>query len=285
MKTLAALLAFLFCVNAFAQTQTDLQKLVATEMAFAKTAELKGTKSAFLEFLADDGIIFVPAETSGKSFWKDRSESPAILSWSPTWADVSSDGNLGYTTGGWESRPRGKTGKATTFGQYASVWRKEPDGGFKAVLDIGVSFDKPALKTVWKAPKDAAAGEKSVKTQVDLGMLTDIYSKKLLSSGYFNHLAEDVIVLRDKRQPFVGKKQAFVEIEKLDRELPPDGFLNLSAKTSKNYGNLMYSWGVYQLTLKDKSIAKWNFAQVWKFRDNRWQIVLDVFTRIPAERK
>ena len=285
MKTLATLLIFLFCVNATAQTKSELQKLVETEISFAKTAETKGTKSAFLEFLADDAVVFNPAETNGKLFWKNRPEPIAPLVWKPSWADVSADGNLGYTTGGWESRPQGKTGKPTTFGQYATVWRKEPGGVFKVVLDIGVSFDKSVLKTAWSAPKDAGTGEKSPKSQVDLGMLTDIYSKKLLSSGYFNHFAEDVIVLRDNHQPFYGKKQAFVELEKLDKEFPPDGFLNLSAKTSKNYGNLMYSWGLYQLTLKDNSIAKWNFAQVWKFRDNRWQIVLDVFTTIPIEKK
>jgi ketosteroid isomerase-like protein len=285
MKMLAALLTFLFCVSAFAQTKIDLQKLVETEMAFARAAEAKGTKAAFLEFLADDAVIFVPAETNGKFFWKNNAESPALLAWSPVWADVSSDGNLGYTTGGWESRPKGKADQPAAFGQYASVWRREPGGNFKAVLDIGVSFDKAAAKTVWKAPNDAGAGEKTVKTQVDLGTLTDIYSKKLLSSGYFNYLADDAIVLRDKHQPFVGKKQAFVALEGLDRELPPDGFLNLTAKTSKNYGNLMYSWGVYQLTMKDNSVRKWNFAQVWKFREGRWQIVLDVFTAIPAEKK
>jgi ketosteroid isomerase-like protein len=285
MKTLAAALVFLFCVNSFAQTKNDLQKLVETEIAFAKTAELKGTKAAFLEFLADDAIVFQPAETNGKLFWQEIAASPAVLVWKPSVADVSSDGNLGYTTGGWESRPGGRNSKSTAFGQYATIWRKEPDGKFKAVLDIGVSFDKSVLKSNWSAVRDAGAGEKSPKSQVDLGMLTDIYSKKLLSSGYFNHLADDAIVLREKRQPFYGKKQAFVELERLDKDFPPDGFLNLTAKTSKNYGNLMYSWGVYQLTLKDSSIAKWNFVQVWKFRENRWQIILDVFTPIPADNK
>jgi ketosteroid isomerase-like protein len=284
MKTLAVILLFLFTFDSFAQTNTDLQKLVETEIGFARAAETKGTKAAFLEFIADDSIVFQPAETNGKLFWKEKIASPALLIWKPSVADISSDGNLGYTTGGWESRPNGKESKATTFGQYATVWRKESDGKFKAVLDIGVSFDKSVIKPNWSAVKDAGIGEKSPKSQVDLGMLTDIYSKKLLSSGYFNHLAADAIVLREKRQPFHGKKQAFVELEKMDKDFPPDGFLNLTAKTSKNYGNLMYSWGVYQLTLKDNSIQKWNFAQVWKFRENRWQIVLDVFTPIPPSK-
>src|SRR3954466_15615778 len=78
----------------------DLNKLVETELSFAGTAAEKGTKTAFLTFLADDGIIFNPTEANGKLVWKARPESPALLSWNPAWADVSSDGKLGYTTGG-----------------------------------------------------------------------------------------------------------------------------------------------------------------------------------------
>jgi ketosteroid isomerase-like protein len=206
-KKLLLPVMFLLAVAAFAQTKTDLQKLVETEIAFARTAESKGTKAAFLEFLADDAIVFNPTETNGKLFWKEKAESPALLIWRPSFADISSDRNLGYTTGGWESRPRGKKDRPLTFGQYATVWRKEPDGKFKAVLDIGVSFDKSVIKSNWIAVKDAGIGEKSPKSQVDLGMLTDIYSKKLLSSGYFNHLADDAIILREKRQPFYGKNR------------------------------------------------------------------------------
>lgn len=286
MKTLSIFfMAFLFSVNSFTQTKTELRKLVETEIAFADAAESKGTKAAFLEYLSDEAIIFRPSETNGKTFWKTQPESSALLAWRPSWADVSSDGNLGYTTGGWEFYPKGKSDKPAGFGQYATIWQKIADGSFKAVLDIGISFDKSVLKNTWSAPKDAGVGEKSVKSQVDLGTITDIFSKRQLASGYFNYLADDAIVLRDNRQPFVGQKQAFIELERLDKEFPPDGFLNLTAKTSKIYGNLMYAWGIYQLTLKDKSVKKWNFVQIWKYRGGKWQIVLDVLTQIPHENK
>jgi len=279
-KNLLLLMMFLLSVNAFAQTKTDLQKLVETEIAFAAAAEAKGTKQAFLEFQADDGIVFNPTATNGRLFWTNAKESPALLAWKPSRADISSTGNLGYTTGGWELRPKGKTDKPAAFGQYATIWQKQADGKFKAVLDIGVSFDKSAIKPVWDAPKDAGAGEKSPKTKIDLGTLTDIFSKKNLSSGYFNHLAEDAIVLRDNHLPFYGKKQSFVELEKLDKDFPPDGFLNFNASISPNYGNMMYAWGVYQLKQKDNSVKQWNFMQMWKFRENRWQIVLDVLSPV-----
>ena len=271
-------LTFLISITVFGQTKTNLQKLVETEIAFAQTAEAKGTKTAFLEFLSDEAIIFRPSETNGKTFWKTQPESSALLVWRPSWADISSDGNLGYTTGGWELRPKGKNGEATGFGQYVTVWQKLPDGSFKAVIDNGISFDKSVLQKEWKSPKDAGIGEKAPKPQVDLNVLTDIFSKKKLSSGYFDRLADDVIVLREKHQPFIGKKEAFIGLENLDSEFPPDGFLNLTSKTSKNYGNLMYAWGVYQLTLKDKTIRKWNFMQIWKYREGKWQIVVDVLS-------
>ena len=74
-------------------------------------------------------------------------------------------------------------------------------------------------------------------------------------------------------------------LEKLDKEFPPSRFLNFSGNTSKIYGNMMYVWGVYQLTNKDKTVSKWNFVQIWKHRAGRWQVVLDIFNPIPQEKK
>jgi ketosteroid isomerase-like protein len=258
-----------------------LQKLVATEQAFSKASETKGTKNAFLEFLADDAITFNPTETNGKLFWQNRPESPAWLNWSPAWADVSSDGSFGYTTGGWSFHPKGKTGEAAGFGEYLSIWKKQSDGTFKAILDIGVSHEKPAnqIKT-WKSPTDAGTGALKVEKSIKLDALTDIFSKELLSQGYFNYLAEDVVVLRDGHEPFYGKTKAFVGLEKADRNFPKQSFLNFKADVSPVYGNMMYSKGIYQLTHKDKTISRWNFTQVWKYRNNKWQIVVDVFSEV-----
>jgi ketosteroid isomerase-like protein len=266
--------------------KADLNKLVETEKSFARTAAEKNTKTAFLTFLADDGIVFNPTETNGKLVWKARPESPALLAWNPAWADVSSDGNLGYTTGGWEFRPKGKTDKPAAFGEYVTLWQKQADGSFKAVLDIGINHPTSSFSNAgWKFPFDAGTGFKSVKSGVTSGTLTDIFSNKSLANGYFNYLADDCIVLRDGNLPFYGKRNAFLGLEKLDREFPPSAFLNFDGNVSSVFGNMMYAWGVYQLTDKDKSVKKWNFVQIWKYRGGRWQIVLDIFNPIPSPKK
>jgi ketosteroid isomerase-like protein len=264
----------------------DLEKLVETEQAFARTAAEKGTRTAFLEFLADDGIIFNPTEANGKLIWKARAETPALLSWNPAWADLSSDGKLGYTTGGWEFRPKGKTDQPTGFGEYVTLWQKQSDGSYKAVLDIGINHPASSFSgAAWKKPADAGTGAKSVKNAVTNGTLNDIFSNRSIANGYFNYLADDCLVLRDGNLPFYGKQNAFFALERLDKEFPPSAFLNFSANLSKVFGNLMYVWGVYQLNHKDNTVKRWNFVQIWKNRGGKWQIVLDIFNPIRESKK
>src|SRR5438094_2662615 len=116
--------------------------LVEMEHAFAKAAATKGTRDAFLEFLADDGIIFQPGPVNGKKFWSERQPRNGLLSWEPIFADVSRAGDLGYTTGPCEFRPNGPDDQPVAFGQYFTIWKKQTDGSWKAVLDRGVSSGK-----------------------------------------------------------------------------------------------------------------------------------------------
>src|ERR1041384_3099053 len=116
--------------------------LVEMEHAFAKAAATKGTRDAFLEFLADDGIIFQPGPVNGKKYWSERQPRKGLLSWEPVFADVSRAGDLGYTTGPWEFRPNGPDDQPVAFGQYFTIWKKQKDGDWKAVLDRGVGTEK-----------------------------------------------------------------------------------------------------------------------------------------------
>ena len=69
-NSLACSLA-LACI-AFAQKgdvrQANRLAVVEAERAFARAAATKGTRDAFLEFLAGDGIIFQPGPVNGKQF-------------------------------------------------------------------------------------------------------------------------------------------------------------------------------------------------------------------------
>src|ERR1051325_9460741 len=90
MKTLY-LLIILLTLAASALGQSDLDKMVATERAFAQMAADAGTKSAFLKFMAPDAVVFEPDKVSANIVWSKREESADKLSWAPNYADISSN--------------------------------------------------------------------------------------------------------------------------------------------------------------------------------------------------
>ena len=62
------------------------------------------------------------------------------LTWAPTGADMSASGDLGYTYGNYEFRSVDKSGKPVVEqGKYTSIWKKQKDGSWKVVLDMGNS--------------------------------------------------------------------------------------------------------------------------------------------------
>lgn len=263
------LLLILFLANA-SFAQSDLENLVNTEKSFAKFAAEKGTKSAFLEFLADDGIIFNPTATNGKEVWKAKKDSSALLAWNPTFADISSDGKLGYTTGDWEFRPNGKADKPTAFGQYVTLWQKQLDGKFKAILDIGISHEKPPkTETSWLSPKETTAAD-STKffTFLEQNSVFDRSNPATMYQKLYKYnLADDVRLLREGKLPIIGKKLADKELKNAAKEI------SLQPKFTFDTKNLAYTYGKYE---SDKK--KGSFVEIWKFRNGKWQIVLDIYT-------
>ena len=61
------------------------------------------------------------------------------LTWEPTDAVVTERGRLGSTVGRWRLLRRDSTGvdKVASTGSYLTVWRKQGDGSWKIVTDVG----------------------------------------------------------------------------------------------------------------------------------------------------
>jgi ketosteroid isomerase-like protein len=60
------------------------------------------------------------------------------LSWRPLMAEVSNDGSLGFTIGEFDFYVRGRDSARTAMrGQYLTVWRRQADGSWKVLADIG----------------------------------------------------------------------------------------------------------------------------------------------------
>ncbi len=274
------LLGALCVVNLFAQRSSDLEKLAATEKSFAAAVEFKGIKAAFIEYLTDDGVMFDPSQVNGKELWRSRPDSTASLTWYPTFVDISSNGALGYTTGPGEFRPKGKSDATVYYSEYATVWRRQPDGSFKAALDVGISHDKPANADMnWTSPKtvENIVEDNKPPAANAMSQFFNTASTKGLNNAYKTFAAEDVRFLREGKFPITGKTKALAEVKNKSK-------INFGKQMIlQSAGDLGYAVTTYEIKDRDKIIEKGNVVQVWKLLGGRWQIVLDVFAQIPLK--
>jgi ketosteroid isomerase-like protein len=261
--------------------------LVEMEQAFAKAAATKGTRDAFIEFLADDGIIFQPGAVNGKKFWTERQPRKGLLSWEPVFADVSHAGDLGYTTGPWEFRPNGPQDLPVAFGQYFTIWKKQRDGSWKAVLDRGVasekSFGKPALTfppdddgNNMKAAADVAAARAALlKLEEEFSNAAALNAR----TAFESFLADDARVLRQNAEPARGKSAA--------SNLMPEAGRALTWKPAmadvSTSGDLGYTYGTFELNTRGVTLQSGSYVRVWKKMKGKWRVVADVMSPDPKQ--
>ena len=281
MKKLAVLFLIIFsCQNALAQS--DLRKLYDTEKAFERAAAERGVNQSFIEFSAPDGVCFNPNRVNCREYWRSRPASPAGLFWNPNFVDISSNGAMGYTTGNSIYRPKGKDDPDAYYGQYVTVWQRQPNGTYLAALDLGISHDKPAtVETEWKSPTDSGRepNEKKISAADVSREFFETATTQGLSKAYKAFLAEDARLLREGKQPILGRQNALAEFKNNKTQI-------FFAKLSVFVGAADMAYISNSYTISDrngKQIEKGNFLQIWKLRGGKWQIVLDAFLPVPEK--
>ncbi len=126
------------------------EMLKQLEAEFMKAAAEKGSQG-YMSYYADDAVelpngarILQGKENIAKTMgFLDNKDNH--LTWAPVGADISASGDLGYTYGNYEFRARDKDGKAIIdHGKYTSIWKKQKDGKWKVVLDMGNATEEAA---------------------------------------------------------------------------------------------------------------------------------------------
>ncbi len=122
----------------------DANEIIQADKQFCQYSVKEGFFKAFLRY-ADNNIVKLGDEqfpVIGKKemakVFGDRSGTKDLI-WTPVEGEVAESGDLGYTWGNWHL-----TNKDTTYyGNYFTVWKKQPDGTWKVRLDGGNSTPPP----------------------------------------------------------------------------------------------------------------------------------------------
>jgi len=123
-------------------TERDVSVLMQADRDFAKATAAKRL-DGWMSFMAPNAVLLRAEPLVGldqiKAGMAKDFDSPGFqLTWEPTKAEFVGSGPVGYTVGRYEAKFTGDDGKPqTSHGSYMTTWRKQKDGSWKVVADIG----------------------------------------------------------------------------------------------------------------------------------------------------
>jgi hypothetical protein len=108
--------------------------VIATELAFARTAREKGTWSAFRDYATKDAQWPGPKWENVQVALKGVPDPAQAIVWEPDQVWASCDGSFALSSGP-ATRPNGKRTR------FATIWQRQDNGDYRWVLDQGFDLE------------------------------------------------------------------------------------------------------------------------------------------------
>ncbi|MBL7850049.1 MAG: nuclear transport factor 2 family protein [Cyclobacteriaceae bacterium] len=274
------LIALLFLTPlCHAQGDASLKAMVDAERAFIDMARTQNRRDAFLYFLGDSAVTQGPdGPVKGKARLQQQPVTEDWLDWDIAYSDISASGDLGFNTGPWNYRPRKTDEKPVAFGEFNSVWKKQADGSWKNILDIGINHGPLQEKVTWttsKKPLRQGAGRADDLLEIEVKFQAALAVNA--AKAYREFLSDEARTMISGHLPFVGpeKQSDYLAVR------PRDGMLKVMGSEISRSKDLGYVYGTSAVTTTEAGVEKSRtatFVRVWKREDSGWKIVLDVLS-------
>jgi ketosteroid isomerase-like protein len=269
----------------------SLTQMIETERAFAARALVVGWKNAFLDYFSPAAVGFADGQPGSAREQIAKNPDPPKdlqLIWEPRFGDVAASGELGYLTGPVRNVRASRDGGKPRFSNYASVWKRQKDGSFKVVMDVGVNTPSavPFPPGFTRAPhKNRFTGDYDESTP-PLGTADELLNSALKTSqlrAYRPRLAEGVRFHRQNQMPIVGIPAATKWLASQRAVSSADSRFSEVARS----GDLGYTWGTFTIAPRrvtaggrgqqTVNIQAGFYMRVWvRERDGQWKVALDV---------
>jgi ketosteroid isomerase-like protein len=256
-----------------------LAAVVAAERAFSKRCGEVGIRASFLEFFAPDAVSFAPDPGNARERLEKRpapaQPPPILLEWAPEAAEINAAGDLGWTSGPYQLTDKRPGAGPPTHGYYFSLWKKQPDGAWKVVLDHGTGAPAAPLPTVARvaAPPAKGAGDPAAVQRSDEAFCAAAASGA--GKAYEAALAPTARVQREELAPIVGDKAWRGWARLLT------GVVSCKPAAAFASGGLGYTYGSWErrVTADGPVAEKGYYTRVWRLvGPTEWKIAVDVAT-------
>jgi len=252
--------------------------VIAAERAFAARGSEVPPKRAFLEFAAPDGVLVdsergVENALQSVGGWPDR-DNAGFIKWWPLYAGISRSGDLGFTTGA------ARYGADVAFTNYFSIWRRQPDGSWKWVIDMGTKLESishgpdtpvevvPPANARGKYPEAAKASL----DETEAGLVAE--ARTSIARAYGRRLAPEGRIMGLEPRPQIGKAAWRVALANRPQAV---AMTHLGGGVASS-GDLGWTYGTARWTAKDGKAMQGVYLRAWQHRREGWVILADMLT-------
>ena len=274
----SAVLALGACAHAGAPAQVSADPVIAAERAFAARGQQVSVKQAFSEYAAPDGVMVTPeGPKNARAYvatWPDRDDK-GFIKWWPIYAGIAASGDLGFTTG-----PATYADGARGYTYFFTVWKKQPDGSWKWMIDMGarapnaspfgpdtpveVSPHSPVARL---DPAAAWAGLQAVEAELGRASGEDhaaAYRTRLAPEGRINGFEGHPAVGRDAVAAALAKRPARIAMTSAGGGVSDAGDLGWT------YGRARWTEGAAE--------KSGGYMRVWRRRPEGWVVLADLIS-------
>lgn len=268
------------------RSQQAISGLVQAERDFAAYCAKNGLPEAWVEYFSADGLVFVPHPKNAHEDNNPKIPSPKpppiTLHWEPYHGAVSAGGDLGFNTGPWKISS-GEEGADPSYGYFFSVWKKQPSGEWKVLLDLGVSAPIPGPEHVFGAAYDqrhteADNGKSKATSLAEADYLFNARAATSMEAAYQKLASTSILSTISGVQPFYNKRSLLswlsADGSPFQKASAIFSTIDSGVAVSQDMG---YSYGSYEI---DHAMnEKGYYIRIWrKNPDGYWYLTAEVLS-------
>lgn len=246
----------------------SIQQIQYVEQAFAQSVAQSGIAAGFRQFAAPDAVMFLPdpvqavPELSGKRW-------PGELQWRAQYIGVAPSGDLAFSAGVSLLRGSGRP----SGGSYLTVWKRQPDGSWKFVLDHAADMPAGVWSMTSRPPValDAeATGQPANEGMREADGALNVALPRGGPMAFADRLDEQTLLIRANRPVVQGRRRALALLSDSPAILEA---LTLGGSRSAD-GNFGYTYGR----------ARWSgaggprlgyYVRIWRATPQGWRLLAD----------
>lgn len=268
-----------------ASSSATLDDVRLADVAFAERAAEAGYHLAFVEYLADDAVLFRPEAVGGQQWLAANDPAPGRLEWRPSAAAAACTGRLAVTSGPW--RYANDEGGEPAAGHYLSVWRLEQDGQWRVILDHGIDHPPGSAPAVplessfgrlWPAREAAACAGRA--DHADLVRAENDLNDRIASHGLPDALrraaAEGALAYRDESAPGLLAGLPLPD----DANFGPGAAARSVGVVFDAEGDMAVTHGILQAAEPTRRAL---YVRVWQRERRKWRVAIDLRTPLPFQ--